>query len=638
MTRHGDRDRVITAAGIIAILIVGWLAYAPGMSGTFMFDDAPNIGKVQNVDDRESAIRFIFTGTAGPLGRPIALASFVPQADSWQDGAGPFLRVNVLLHLLNGLLVVLFLRMLAIASGRSLADAGKVALLAGAIWVLTPILASSSLVVIQRMTTLSATFVLLGLIGYLTARRHIDTRPKGALIGMSASLGMATTLAVLSKENGALLPTLVLVAEATLLTRPSTPRAFRLWGAVFLLAPTALIIAYLLYKSAYTPEFALMRDFTGPQRLLTEARILWEYLFRAFVPLPGQILPYQDGHPVARTLAEPLTLLATLSWIAALAFALRYRRTFAIPAFGILWFLAGHLLESTTLPLELAFDHRNYLPLIGPAFALACVPLALAQEYRGLAFASLTLYALFLGVSLYGVASRMGQPAENVADWYAASPTSVRSATSYIAQRIAGGDIDGAFAVMNEFVEQNPQHAYILIQELNFYCLIDAYGDQSERVASLMSRLSSVGYALSTGVMLRDLLSTASGIDCRSVSDGTVSAFATAVMQNPRYAANRFYTSFHHTLMANIYSGQGDVGAALRHLQDAEAAWPSMDIATMTVNSHVANNDTAAARRTIEAARGNVPWLPTRRYIWHRDLDELERFVDSVEADPTGSR
>jgi len=115
MTRPGDRDRVITAAGIIGILIVGWFAYAPGLGGAFTFDDLPNLQQLQNVDDRVSAIRFVFTGKAGPLGRPLALASFLPQAGSLDEGAGAFLLFNVLLHLLNGALAVVFLRMLALA-------------------------------------------------------------------------------------------------------------------------------------------------------------------------------------------------------------------------------------------------------------------------------------------------------------------------------------------------------------------------------------------------------------------------------------------------------------------------------------------------------------------------------------------
>ena len=40
-------------------------------------------------------------------------------------------------------------------------------------------------------------------------------------------------------------------------------------------------------------------------------------------------------------------------------------RRFPLAAFGIAWFLIGHSLESTFIPLELVHEHRNYLPLFG---------------------------------------------------------------------------------------------------------------------------------------------------------------------------------------------------------------------------------------------------------------------------------
>jgi len=50
--------------------------------------------------------------------------------------------------------------------------------LTGALWLLLPILASSSLFIIQRMTTLSAAFVLTGLIFYTRLRIHSLTQPE----------------------------------------------------------------------------------------------------------------------------------------------------------------------------------------------------------------------------------------------------------------------------------------------------------------------------------------------------------------------------------------------------------------------------------------------------------------------------
>ena len=637
-TRSGDRDGVITAAGIIAILLVGWFAYTPGLHGAFTFDDLPNLAQLQNVDDRVSAIRFVFTGKAGPTGRPLAMASFLPQADEWENGARSFLTVNLLLHLLNGALVTLLLRMLARRLGLQAAQINLVALAGGAIWLLLPILASTTLVVVQRMTLLSSAFVLAGAIGYLAARSRLDERPRAALAGMSLSLGAATALSVLCKENGALLPTLILIVEATVLKAPQPTRIWRAFVAVALVAPTALICAYLLYRGFYSEELLAMRGFSGTERVLTQALILWEYLFRAFAPLPGSILPYNDGHAIARSLADPVTLLAVAGWIVALGAAIRVRRRQPVFAFAVLWYLGAHLLESTTLPLELVFDHRNYVPLIGPAFALAYLPVALRSEYRQLGYASLGAYAALLAVVLFGTTSRMGQPDAHAAWWYEQAPASVRAATTYATQQIAAGDFDGALDSLHRFVDKQPQHGYLLIQDLNIACLLRPRGDHGERVSHLAQVLPEVAFSLTTGVMLRELLASVSRIECNGVGDGTVAALATAVMQNPSYGLNSTYSGFHHALMANIYRSQGDIASALRHIEQAAELRPSMDTTTMVVSSHVANEDYAAARLAIAAARDAAPRHPAKRFLWFHDLGELQRFVDSVETEPTGDR
>ena len=49
--------------------------------------------------------------------------------------------------------------------------------------------------------------------------------------------------------------------------------------------------------------------------------------------------------------------------------ALFWRKKYPIFALGVLWFLAGHILESSFIGLMLYFEHRNYLPMLGILFA-----------------------------------------------------------------------------------------------------------------------------------------------------------------------------------------------------------------------------------------------------------------------------
>ena len=71
------------------------------------------------------------------------------------------------------------------------------------------------------------------------------------------------------------------------------------------------------------------------------------------------------------SLFPPWTTLPALASIPALLrLALVVRKKQPLVSLGVLWFFTGHLLESTILPLEIAHEHRNYLPLLGIIIAM----------------------------------------------------------------------------------------------------------------------------------------------------------------------------------------------------------------------------------------------------------------------------
>lgn len=106
--------------------------------------------------------------------------------------------------------------------------------------------------------------------------------------------------------------------------------------------------------------------------MLTELRVLWFYLGQLLLPHPGRMALFHEFAPVSTALWQPwTTLLALLAWIAVGALAWLLRRKVPVFAFGLGWFLVGHLLESTIVPLDLVYEHRNYLPSLGPLAGVA---------------------------------------------------------------------------------------------------------------------------------------------------------------------------------------------------------------------------------------------------------------------------
>ena len=123
------------------------------------------------------------------------------------------------------------------------------------------------------------------------------------------------------------------------------------------------------------------RPFSLEDRFLTQLRVLWQYLGFLLLPNVTQMGFFHDDVVISRSLWTPLsTVIAVLAWPAVIALAYVYRRACPLVLFALLFFLAGHILESTVLPLEMVFEHRNYLPGVGVCLMLAWALLRLTQR------------------------------------------------------------------------------------------------------------------------------------------------------------------------------------------------------------------------------------------------------------------
>ncbi len=121
----------------------------------------------------------------------------------------------------------------------------------------------------------------------MAAWQRLGRQPRTALILMTLSAGIGTLLATLCKENGALLPGLLLILDRVLLAQSRTSDTvglpgrheqwYRWWRIGLLWLPTAALLVYLALN---VPDFIdghRSRAFTFGERLLTESRILLQY-------------------------------------------------------------------------------------------------------------------------------------------------------------------------------------------------------------------------------------------------------------------------------------------------------------------------------------------------------------------------
>src|SRR6185312_1105300 len=118
-------------------------------------------------------------------------------------------------------------------------------------------------------------------------------------------------------------------------------------------------------------------------RLLSEARIVAEYIRWTLLPTPDALSFYHDNFRVSQGLLQPWTTLASIVFLSALVTLMLWlRKRQPLAALGIALFFGCQLLTGTILPLELIYEHRNYFASFG--LLLAVVPILAAP--RGEAF------------------------------------------------------------------------------------------------------------------------------------------------------------------------------------------------------------------------------------------------------------
>jgi hypothetical protein len=421
MARRFRPRRCLALAGALALVV---LAYLPGLRGPFVFDDFPNIVNNPTVAVTALTAQNLHTAavsnTSGPLGRPLAALSFA--LDHWRAGGFDplaFKLTNLAIHLLNVLLVYALVRRLARLAGAGPAS-GAVALCTALLWGLHPLQLTSVLYVVQRMTSLAATFTLTAVLCWLRARETVAVGEgaRGALRRAGlwlAACGGFFAAGLFTKENAVLLPLYLAVIEFALWRRADPAdrpdagrRAADGFFAVTLLVPLLVGLALFIYEPGRLLDGYASRPFTLGERLLTEARVLWLYVGLIALPTPARLGLYHDDLAISTALLDPwTTLLALDGWAIVLGAAFLLRRRAPAFTFGVLWFLAGHALESTVVPLEIAHEHRNYLPSLGLLFAAVGCVAAFARRagqqrvYAGLGLAA----AVVFGFCTFGQAA-----------------------------------------------------------------------------------------------------------------------------------------------------------------------------------------------------------------------------------------
>lgn len=388
----------ISARWILLLALAVTVAlYANGLGGPFLFDDHIHITqnkwvKIESLAWPDLVQAWDSSFSSFPSNRPLAQITFginhaLAGLDPWA-----FKLTNLAIHLATGLMVFVFTRLAYRALRDTDKEPGKGTLLALAtttLWLLHPMQVSTVLYTVQRMAQLSSLVLLVALSSYIWGRLQIANGKAG--VGWILASAPIAAIGFLAKENTVLLPLLLLATELTLLQgvtiAPKRGTIRSIW-IVFIALPLIAGSAYLVtHQGLLSYE---TRPFDLQERVLTQPRVLLSYLRWLLVPDISAFGLFHDDMEISTGLTSPpSTLVAIIAWTGLTLAALVLRRKTPLFAFAVLFFLASHALESSIFPLEMVFEHRNYLASIGPLMFLAYLVIVASERFnvRSLAIA-----------------------------------------------------------------------------------------------------------------------------------------------------------------------------------------------------------------------------------------------------------
>lgn len=637
-SRMIDSPRFWLAVASLLCTVVYW----PGLSGPFLFDDPENFAPLRLWLDGEISWQTVVFGDQPLwLARPLAMASFLASAALGQGDAFHFKLGNLIIHIGCGWLLYAVLIKLLKHDHRLHAHATFAAAALSILWLLHPLQASTVLYAVQRMAQLSALFTLLALLAYLTGRSaltHGDARHAGALLFIAFPL--AIIAGVLSKQNAATAPLLCLVIELAYFQRTAGERrmlgaffglfvGLPMLGAAVLLAtrPAALLAGYAEY------------DFTLGERLLTQPRALFDYVGQIILPRGPLMGLYTDDFVTSSSLVSPPTTwiaLAALCLVSALAFALRKRAPSVFA--GWFFFLTAHLVESSFLPLDLYFEHRNYLPMLGILLMGAGFVSLLPQNLSTNVMTPRQLLLMATAAAVGGLAfSTLGRSLvwsdkqAIVLQGVNVHPDSLRARLDLTALAQNHGRLDIYDEQMTLLKRSDDRRARMLghLYTVSMACQQGQGGDP----ADIRAALSNAGDKITPAEILayRAVLGNSAKRGCGEVTDALIAESMAHLLDEATMQAETARNKWiFRGMTAETFLRANDNANAVKHARLAWESGAGPGVGTMLAGALLQRGDLDEANRVLISLGSTTPCQDQRAVARIRSLSEALRQVRSI--------
>jgi tetratricopeptide (TPR) repeat protein len=479
------------------------------------------------------------------------------------------------------------------------------------------------------MTELSATFVLLGIVFYLHGRKQLSNPLKNhsAYIWMSMGLLFGTIFSMLSKENGILILLYILIIEKTILNSSQySHHLLKHWQFIFIKLPIAIVVIYLFYKFD-TVRYYQYRNFSLSERLITENAVVFDYLRKIIAPSFNSFSLYYDDFPISKKLTDSYqTLFGFLFIASSIVFSFFYRKRFPFICFGFLWYYSGHLLESTFIPLELYFEHRNYLPLLGITFVIVVfLYKALNATQSKLITASLFLctffYISYLPLNTYVQTNLWGTPYQAKLTWALEKPNSTRAQSAAANVMAFKGNYQQALKFTKKIIKLTPNDPSPYLAWLQYRCHTESIPHPNMSKAYQLARQGVVNF--SSIYILNEIVLNINEGKCNKIKYQELSQ----LFQNFEQNKNLIKHADFYQIYSMMEGYQGHYIKALNLAERSLSYKPNVSTALFQLRWLVLLGDYHAAYQHLEKVKNINKSLPKTSILFKASIKEWEDFI-----------
>ncbi len=361
----------------VILVLLACLAYANSLHAPFVYDDLTSI-------QHNHAVRF-FSFDAKQFLETRSLLYPTYAFNEWLGGENVFGYhvINLLLHIINGLLVF------AIARRIYPGGDGLYAMMAAAFFLVHPIQTEAVTYITERSELLSKLVYLCGLLFFMA----IPEKKIGFLTSVPVMFCLVLGLGF--KETAVTLPAIIVLYDYLFISKTNIRNMLSRWrfysGMLLFVAAGAYVFRNALLRPV--SEVGIHGALRPWYFFLTELLVIARYLRLIVIPV-GQNLDYD--FPAASSIKEPGVFLSLLLIVGLLALAWRWRRQKPVYAFSIFWFFIALAPLSTIVPIpDVIAEHRLYLSLAGVSLSFPLVMEPLFKKRFVLA-ASAVLAALLI--------------------------------------------------------------------------------------------------------------------------------------------------------------------------------------------------------------------------------------------------